>query len=82
MEKQIISNGISQIKLNKSQALKLELEINLFINKDFWVDIGDHLYNFHAKDINVSISVENIKFLTILQILKKLNIKYEEVKSN
>tara|TARA_B100000073_G_C23562851_1_gene504834 strand:+ start:537 stop:776 length:240 start_codon:yes stop_codon:yes gene_type:complete len=78
MDKQIISNGIAKIRLTKDQALKLELEINLYINKDFWTDIGDKLYDFHAKDINLPIVVENIKFKSILEVLKKLNIKYEE----
>ena len=79
MEKQIITNSISSIKISKQDALKLELEINLYKNKDFWVDIGDKLYDFHSKDINLPIVVENIKFITILQILKKLNINYEQV---
>ena len=78
MDKQIISNGISKITLTKDQALKLELEINLYNNKDFWIEIGDQLYNFHSKDINLPIMVENIKFVSILEVLKKLNIKYEE----
>ena len=78
MNKQIISNGISKIILTKDQALKLELEINLYNNKDFWIEIGDQLYNFHSKDINLPIMVENIKFVSILEVLKKLNIKYEE----
>ena len=79
MEKQIITNSITSVKISKQDALKLELEINLYINKDFWTDIGDKLYDFHAKDINLPIVVENIKFITILQILKKLNINYEQV---
>jgi hypothetical protein len=79
MEKQIITNSISSIKISKQDALKLELEINLYKNKDFWVDIGDKLYDFHSKDINLPIVVENIKFITILQILKKLNINFEQI---
>ena len=78
MDKQIISNGIGKITLTKDQSLKLELEINLYDNKDFWIEIGDKLYDFHSKNINVPIMVENIKFVSILEILKKLNIKYEE----
>tara|TARA_B100000282_G_C31603491_1_gene431241 strand:+ start:216 stop:455 length:240 start_codon:yes stop_codon:yes gene_type:complete len=78
MDKQIISNGIGKIILTKDQALKLELEINLYNNKDFWIEIGDQLYNFHSRDINLPIMVENIKFKSILEVLKKLNIKYQE----
>ena len=53
MEKQIITNSITSVKISKQDALKLELEINLYINKDFWTDIGDKLYDFHTKDINL-----------------------------
>lgn len=79
MDKQIITNSISSVKISKQDALKLELEINLYNNKDFWIEIGDKLYDFHAKDINLPIVVENIKFITILNILKKLNINFEQV---
>lgn len=78
MDKQIISNGVVKIRLTKDQALKLELEINLHNNKDFWIEIGDQLYDFHSKDINLPIVVENIKFKSILEVLKKLNIKYQQ----
>ena len=43
MEKQVITNGICEIKLTKQHALRLELEINLYNNRNFWVDVGDQL---------------------------------------
>ena len=49
MEKQIITNGITSVKISKDDALKLELEINLYKNKDYWREIGDKLYDFHSK---------------------------------
>jgi len=76
MSNQIITNGINLININKDNALKLELEINLYENKDYWKEIGDYLYDFHSKDINKSIDVDNERFQGILQTLKKLNIKY------
>ena len=76
MEKQIITNGINFVTINKNDALKLELKINLYENKDYWREIGNKLYDFHSKDINKSITVENIGFQGILQTLKKLNVKY------
>ena len=76
MEKQIITNGINFVTINKNDALKLELKINLYENKDYWREIGNKLYDFHSKDINKSITVENIRFHGILQTLKKLNVKY------
>jgi|TARA_B100000780_G_C20975521_1_gene389609 hypothetical protein len=76
MEKQIITNGINLIDINKDDALRLELEINLYENKDYWREIGDKLYDFHSKDVNKSIEVNLEKFQRILQTLKKLNIIY------
>ena len=83
MEKQKITNGISEIEITKDEALKLELEINLHNNRNFWIDVGDQLYNFHSKNINLPIQVDNIKFKSIDAVLKKLNIKNAvEFKSN
>lgn len=69
MEKQTITNGIDLITITKDDALKLELKINLYENKDYWREIGDKLYDFHSKDINKSINLDNIRF-QILQTLK------------
>jgi len=83
MEKQKITNGISEIEITKDEALKLELEINLHNNRNFWIDVGDQLYEFHSKNINLPIQVDNIKFKSIEAVLKKLNIKNAvEFKSN
>lgn len=76
MNNQIITNGINLININKDDALKLELKINLYENTDYWREIGDKLYDFHSKNINKSIEVDNEGFQRILQTLKKLNIKY------
>jgi hypothetical protein len=48
MDKLTIQNGNKMLHINKSQALKIELKINLLINKNHWREIGDILYNFHA----------------------------------
>ena len=76
MVKQIITNGISEIQLTKDEALKLELEINLYNNRNFWIDVGDQLYEFHSQNINLPIQVDNIKFKSIEAVLKKLNISF------
>lgn len=75
MLKQIISNGDVVINLNRAQALKLELEINHFIDKEYWIKIGDKLYNFHAKDINDTIIVDNNQMVDLVKLCDKLNIK-------
>lgn len=74
MQKQIISNGDVVININKTQALKLELEINLFINKEYWIKIGDKLYDFHTKDINDTIIVDNSQMVDLVKLCEKLNI--------
>ena len=76
MEKQVITNGICEIELTKDEALKLELEINLYNNRNFWIDVGDQLYEFHSQNINLPIQVDNIKFKSIEAVLKKLNISF------
>jgi len=76
MSNQIITNGINLININKDNALKLELEINLHNNRNFWIDVGDQLYDFHSKNINLPIQVDNIKFKSLEAVLKKLNISF------
>ena len=34
--------------IDKKQALKLELEINMLPNPDYWRKLGDQLYDYHA----------------------------------
>ncbi len=70
MSKQIITNGIDTFSITKDEALKLELKINLLKNKDYWREIGDKLYDFHAKDINNNIDVTNEQNMVMLRILK------------
>ena len=70
MNNLIITNGINLININKDDALKLELKINLYENKDYWREIGDKLYDFHAKNINNDIYVTNEQNRIILRILK------------
>ena len=77
MLKQIISNGDVVININKKEALKLELEINHFIDKQYWIKIGDKLYDFHTKDINDTIIVDNSQMVSIVTLCDKLNIKIE-----
>ena len=36
------------LSINKRQAEKIELRINLMLNKNYWLKLGDILYNFHA----------------------------------
>lgn len=70
MSKQTIINGVDTFTITKDDALKLELKINLLKNKDYWREIGDKLYDFHAKNINNDIDVTNEQNRIMLRILK------------
>jgi hypothetical protein len=70
MSKQTIINGVDTFSITKDDALKLELKINLLKNKDYWREIGDKLYDFHAKNINNDIDVTNEQNRIMLRILK------------
>jgi hypothetical protein len=42
------TNGIDSIKLNTSEALTLELKLNVSSKKHSWSLLGDILYDFHV----------------------------------
>ena len=59
------------IKINKTQALKLELELNVSEYAKKWIELGDHLYNFHVdKECKNEIIVSQEQFNFINNILK------------
>lgn len=67
---QTITNGMDTCSITKDEALNLELKINLLKNKDYWREIGNKLYDFHAKNINNNINVTNDQNKVMLRILK------------
>lgn len=71
MDKLTLQNENKTLHINKSQALKLELRINLLLNKNHWRELGDVLYNFHAlnKQPNKPLHITNEKFNVIQEIL-------------
>lgn len=52
-----IQHGEDEMKLNKKEALKMELALNLISNKKKWIKIGDSLYDFHARNKECLIKV-------------------------
>jgi hypothetical protein len=71
MDKLTLQNENKILHINKSQALKLELRINLLLNKNHWIELGDVLYNFHAlnKKPPTPLQINNEKFNVIREIL-------------
>ena len=62
----IFQNIICQdniLQIRKQDALKIELTINLLPDIDYWKDIGDKLYNFHAKNQIENINVNKKQFI-------------------
>jgi hypothetical protein len=68
----ILKDNLSrQIKLDKSQALDLELKLNISEKGKVWSNIGDTLYNFFRDylgytDVVKEISHEQLFFLNSL----------------
>lgn len=56
---------VETMSITKDEALKLELEINYFKNREEWMPIGDKLYEFHSQNKNNLIVVlpEQMKIL-------------------
>ena len=73
MDKQIITDGTNSIYISKQTALKIELHINKLINRNYWLEIGDSLYNFHAKNVNTTIVVNKTQFNILNDCIIKLN---------
>ena len=73
MDKLTIQNENKMLHINKSQALKIELKINLLINKNHWRELGNVLYNFHAlnKKPNTPVQITNEKFNVLQEILTR-----------
>lgn len=71
MSKLTIQNENRTLHINKNQALKLELRINLLLNKNHWRKLGDVLYNFHVfnKTPNTPLQINDEKFNIIQEIL-------------
>lgn len=71
MDKLILENENKTLHINKGQALKIELRINLLLNKNHWRELGDILYNFHAlnKKPNTTPQITNEQFNVVQEIL-------------
>jgi len=71
MDKLILQNENKTLHINKGQALKIELKINLFHKKGDWIILGDILYSFHAlnRKPDIPIKISNEKFNIIQKIL-------------
>jgi hypothetical protein len=61
-----ITDGEQSIKVNKGDAIRMELKLNKTEHKQAWIHIGDALFDFgsNKKDISVlTVTTEQYLFL-------------------
>ena len=62
----IITDGDSSIKVNRGDAIRMELKLNVSEHKRSWIDIGDALFEFGSKKDGskvLKVTEEQFKFL-------------------
>lgn len=62
----IITDGDSSIKVNRGDAIRMELKLNISEHKRSWIDIGDALFDFGSKKDGskvLKVTEEQFKFL-------------------
>ena len=62
LEKLRITSNTKRIYITKKEALKVELNINVLEDKNYWRELGDKLYNFHAQDIFSEVEIPEKQF--------------------
>jgi hypothetical protein len=62
LEKLRISSNTHRLYITKKEALKIELNINVLEDKNYWRELGDKLYNFHAQDIFSEVEIPEKQF--------------------
>jgi hypothetical protein len=62
LEKLRITSNTNRVYITKEEALKIELKINLLEDKNYWRELGDKLYNFHAQNIFSQVEIPEKQF--------------------
>jgi hypothetical protein len=75
-----ITDGEQSIRVNKGDAIRMELKLNKTEHKRTWIDIGDALFDFgsNKKDISV-LTVTTDQFLFLEEMYNMLDY-YRETK--
>jgi hypothetical protein len=71
LEKLRIVSESHRLYVDRQQALKIELAINLLEDREKWVGLGDKLYNFHANNIFTHVEIPLDQFNYIKSVLEK-----------
>jgi hypothetical protein len=69
-----ITDGEQSIKVNKKEAIRMELNLNKSKHKREWIHLGDALFDFgsNKKDISV-LTVTNEQFLFLKELYNMLD---------
>ena len=62
----IITDGAQSIKVNRKDAIRMELKLNVSQYKRSWIDIGDALFEYGSKNkgsITLKVTEEQFVFL-------------------
>ena len=59
------------LRITKAQALKMELALNLSQYATTWINIGNHLYNFHINRTEDDLFVTTEQFHALLTFLEQ-----------
>jgi hypothetical protein len=76
-----ITDGEQSIKVNRQDAIRMELKLNKSDNKRTWIDIGDALFDFgsNKKDGSTILKVTEEQFLFLEEMYNMLDY-YRETK--
>jgi hypothetical protein len=62
----IITDGAQSIKVNRKDAIRMELKLNVSPYKRSWIDIGDALFEYGSKNngsVTLKVTEEQFVFL-------------------
>ena len=62
----IITDGTQSIKVNRKDAIRMELKLNVSQHKRSWIDIGDALFEYGSKNngsVTLKVTEEQFVFL-------------------
>jgi hypothetical protein len=62
----IITDGAQSIKVNRKDAIRMELKLNVSQHKRSWIDIGDALFEYGSKNngsVTLKVTEEQFVFL-------------------
>ena len=80
MDNIIITDGNDSIKVNREDAIRMELKLNVSQYKHTWIHIGDALFDYGSKKVGpTSLKVTREQYLFLEELYNMLDY-YRETK--